>query len=142
MLLPPAFGFGGNNMALYRWYGWLVLSGLLAAVGQPAAQAQDVQQVPWTALDDHARPSYQVLTTKTVQDMTVQGQAVKQTQEQTFYLKWTPGPKKERINGVGHWVVTQKIIGVKMVIEIGGNRIVHDSIEGNQAQGALSGFFE
>src|SRR5262245_55668255 len=69
-------------------------------------------------------PFYQELTTDTTQVMKVMGQEVKQEQKQTFYIQWTPQEAKG-----DNYVVTQKIIGVKMNIDIGGNKISYDSTE-------------
>ena len=124
-----------------RWLGCLVLAALVLLVGQPPAQAQKVQKLPWKAFDPGSRPFYQILQTKTAQKMKVQDQDIKQNQDQTFYLKWIPGPRKERIAGKDHWVVTLQIIGMKCDIDMGGNKIVYDSTLPNQAGGPLTDFF-
>jgi len=48
--------------------------------------------------------------------MKVMGQDIVQNQDQTFWIKWTPGAEKDKD---GNWVVEQEIIGVKMAIDIG-----------------------
>ncbi len=103
--------------------------------------AQDGQPLRWKAFDEGAKPFYQILQTKTVQQMKVMGQDVNQEQLQTFYVKWTPAAKKLRLNGRDHWVVAYQIIGVKMDITIGGNKITYDSTDPNQAQAPLNDFF-
>ena len=50
-------------------------------------------------------PFYQTMKTKTDQTMNVMNNDVKQTQEQTFYFKWTPLEQKEK-----DWVIEQEII--------------------------------
>jgi hypothetical protein len=82
-------------------------------------------------------PFYQTMTTETEQTMKVMGNEVKQTQKQTFYFSWTP-----RKQTGDSWELVQKIVGVKMDIDIGGSRINYDSTQENQAQNALGGFFK
>ncbi len=65
---------------------------------------------------------YQEVTTHTRQTMKVMGQEVKQTQEQTFILSWTP----EKEDG-DRWLLKCRIEGVKMEIDIGGTPISYDS---------------
>lgn len=81
---------------------------------------------------------YQEVYTKTTQKMTVQGQDVTQTQEQTFVIQWTPKGKKD-----SDYEVEQKVVGVKMKIDIGGNKIEYDSgVEpGKQAKNPMTDFF-
>lgn len=82
-------------------------------------------------------PFYQELTTETVQTMKVMGQEVKQEQKQTFYIQWTPlEPKGDS------YVVSQKIIGVKMNIDIGGNKISYDSTDANAPANPMTDFFK
>jgi hypothetical protein len=79
------------------------------------------------------------MTTKTVQKMTVMEQTVDQVQTQTFYVSWTPeGEDKDK-----NFIVRQKIIGVKMDIQIGGNTISFDSTASKekQPQNPLTDFF-
>jgi hypothetical protein len=80
---------------------------------------------------------YQELTTTTQQDMKVMGMDVKQKQTQTFYFSWTPLEQKEK-----DWVIEQKIEGVKMDIQIGGNTISYDSESPNQQNNPLAEFFK
>jgi len=80
---------------------------------------------------------YQKQYTKTKQVMTVMSQKVEQNQEQTFLIQWTPqDPDKD-----GNWVVKQKIVGVKMKIDIGGNNIKYDSTEKNP-KNPMTDFFD
>ena len=72
---------------------------------------------------DSKDPFYQEVRTETTQIMTVMGQQVTQKQDQTFYIEWTPKGKDKD----GNYEVAQKVIGVKMNIDIGGNKIAYDS---------------
>jgi len=65
---------------------------------------------------------YQEMTTTTHQTMKVLTMTVVQQQTQTFYVEWST----EDV-GATSYTVKQKIIGVKMHIEIGGNKIEYDS---------------
>jgi hypothetical protein len=85
------------------------------------------------------KPFYQKMETETTQSMKVMNNPVTQTQKQTFYFVWTPLEKKG-----DEWVLSQKIEGVKMDIDIGGSKITYDSTAG-APQGAanpLSEFFK
>ncbi len=82
------------------------------------------------------KPFYQQLTTETTQDMKVMGQPVSQKQNQTFYFSWTPIKQTDKI-----WVIKQKIEGVKVEIEIGGNKIAYDSTNKGTGNNPLADFF-
>lgn len=85
-------------------------------------------------------PFYQKLVTSTVQEMKVekQGQpALKQTQTQTFVIKWTP--KDEKGND---YVVEQKIEYVDMNIQIGSTTISYNSAAKDQPKNPMTEFFE
>jgi hypothetical protein len=80
---------------------------------------------------------YQEMTTTTKQTLKVMSMEVKQTQSQTFYIKWTTDKvEKDSV------VLTQEIIGVKMDIEIGGNKISYDSQAKEQQANPLTDFFK
>jgi len=66
---------------------------------------------------------YQTMTTTTDQTMKVMNNDVTQKQSQTFYFSWTP---QEQLAD-GKWKLEQKILGVKMDIDIGGSPIKYDS---------------
>jgi hypothetical protein len=84
------------------------------------------------------KPFYQTLKTTTTQNMNVAGMKHEQTQNQTFYFMWTPKEKKS-----GQYTVVQKILGVKMDIDIAGNKISYDSTAGEkQAKNPMSEFFK
>ena len=80
---------------------------------------------------------YQEMTTKTEQTMKVMGSDIKQNQTQTFIFSWTP-VKKDGDNTV----LKQKIEGVKMTIDIGGQPISYDSTNPGQTSSALGDFFK
>ncbi len=87
------------------------------------------------------KPFYQTMTTKTEQNMKVMNNDVKQTQTQTFYFSWTPQEKLPD----GKWKLEQKILGVKMDIDIGGAPIKYDSTTpaaAGNASNSLSEFFK
>jgi len=94
------------------------------------------EKLVWKAFDGKDK-FYQEMTTVTEQKMKVMDMEVKQTQTQTFYMEWTP-EKSDKDS----WTVKQKIIGVKMNINIGGNSIPYDSTQ-KEAQPAnpLTDFF-
>jgi RNA polymerase sigma factor (sigma-70 family) len=79
----------------------------------------------------------QTMTTKTKQTMKVMGSEVEQNLDQTFYFSWTP----EKQDG-DNWIVKQKIEGVKMTIDIGGNTVACDSTKEQQGTNPLADFFK
>ncbi len=123
----------------WRWLGALALTaGLVALAGSkmPVFAGDKEQKLEWKAFDPKGKPFYQTLTTKTEQKMKVMGMDITQNQSQTFYIQWTPGDKSG-----DNWVVTQKIIGVKMDIDIGGNKISYDSTQ-PQPNNPMTDFFK
>jgi hypothetical protein len=70
--------------------------------------------------------------------MKVMGQTVVQTQDQTFLIQWTPQDKDAQ----GNYVVKQKILGVKMEINIGGNKIPYDSTSAAKQKNPMTDFFD
>jgi hypothetical protein len=108
---------------------------VLAAAGLPVL-AQEKVDLKWKFEKD--KPFYQELTTETTQVMKIMGQDVNQKQKQTFYFSWTPEKEEENKS----WVIKQKIIGVKVDIEIGGNKISYDSTNPVAAGTPLADFFK
>jgi len=106
-----------------------------AAAPAPAAAAGDKVELKWKFEKD--KPFYQEMTTKTQQDMQVMGMPVKQTQEQTFYFSWQFKEEDKDKNTV----VTQRIEGVKLTINVAGNPITFDSTNPTSTNTALSEFF-
>jgi Family of unknown function (DUF6263) len=112
---------------------WLIVLPAMALLAAPA-----LGQVDLKLKLDKGKPFYQEVTTETKQDMTVMGMKISQTQKQTFYFSWTPKDKDKD----GNWIVTQKIEGVKLDIEIGGNKIPFDSTKPEAGAGPLTEFFK
>lgn len=144
-------------MNMWRWCGSLVMMTMLFALvanlpalgqdekkkepdkGKEAAQAAPAggETWVWKAFSKKDNKFYQELITETSQTMKVMGQEVKQEQKQTFYIEWTAGEPKG-----DDWFVTQKIIGVKMNINIGGNNIAYDSTEKEAPANPMTDFFK
>jgi hypothetical protein len=80
---------------------------------------------------------YQEVNTVTKQTMTVQGVKHEQKQDQTFWFEWTPKEAKD-----GKFTIVQKIIGVKMHINIGDNKIDFDSRSKEQPKNPMTEFFK
>ncbi len=101
------------------------------------APAQEVT-LKWEFQKD--KPIYQELTTVTKQTMKVMGMDITQNNTQTFIFSWTP---KEQ-DATKNWIITQKLIAVKMNTEIGGVTTSYDSTAtGTQAtNNALGEFFK
>src|SRR5579884_149256 len=90
---------------------------------------------------EKGKPFYQTMTTTTDQTMKVMNNDVTQKQSQTFYFSWTP---QEQMPD-GKWKLEQKILGVKMDIDIGGSPIKYDSTSPTSAGNAsnpLGDFFK
>ncbi len=94
--------------------------------------------VTFKAFEPKSKKIYQLQKTKTKQEMKVMGQVVTQTQEQSFLIEWTPQDASKD----GDYVVDQKIVGVKMEINIGGNKISYDSTGAKQQKNPMTDFFE
>ncbi|HVS38768.1 MAG TPA: DUF6263 family protein [Gemmataceae bacterium] len=102
---------------------------------KPPADAKDAGVVlKWKFEKD--KPFYQELTTETKLAIKVQDNDLSQTQKQTIYLRWTPTAQID-----SGWTIAEKIIGVKMDVELGGNKISYDSTKADNAKNALSDFF-
>src|SRR4051794_20958212 len=134
--LPLSSVPGGLNVLQRRALFSLLLAGLVAApaLGQNPAEAE----LKWKFEKD--KPFYQTMTTTTTQNMKVMGTEVVQKQEQTFYFSWTVTKiDKDTVE------LKQKIIGLKMNIDIGGSKIAYDSTtKENPGAGTnpLNKFFE
>ena len=115
-----------------RWY----IALLVAAGTATAALAQDSAELKWKF--EKGKTFYQEMTTRTEQRMKVMGQDVSQNQEQTFIFSWTPKEQDPK----GNWVIVQKIEGIKMKIDIGGNPISYDSTKDTNANSPLADFFK
>jgi hypothetical protein len=118
-------------MTRFRW----LLAGLLLLAGTAPAAAQESRPL-WKAFDTLDRPFWEESRTETSQVMKVQGMDVSQKQSQTFYLKWTPRKKTDN-----RWEVDYEIVGLKLDIEIGGNKISYDSQADTAPGGPMVDFF-
>src|SRR5215468_1652110 len=78
---------------------------------------------------------YQEMKTETKQTMKVSNSDVVQMQDMTFYFGWTP-KKQDGDN----WVIQQKILGVKMKIDIGGTKVEYDSTKDSPQGNPLGDF--
>jgi len=119
-------------------WAFLGLVGVIALVGTALAQGEGDAKMAWKAFDTKGQTFYQELETNTVQNMKVQGVDVQQDQKQTFLIAWTPLDKDKD----GRYVVEQQIIGVKMDIDIGGNKMRYDSTEATIPSNPLTDFFK
>jgi len=108
----------------------------LLVLGWPVL-GQDSADLKWKF--EPNKTFYQVMTTDTEQSIKVMQQDMKQTQKQTFYFSWTPLKQDEKDKS---WTIKQKIEGVTMNIEIGGNKISYDSTNPGTANNPLSDFFK
>ncbi|HEV3202758.1 MAG TPA: DUF6263 family protein, partial [Gemmataceae bacterium] len=115
---------------------WFVIVPVLAFLVADA-RAQAPVDLKWKF--EKGKPFYQEMTTDTTQKMTVMGQNITQVQKVTFYLSWTPVDKDSKD---GSWTIKQKIEGLKMEIEIGGNKIPFDSTKDTGGTNPLSDFFK
>jgi hypothetical protein len=115
---------------------WLVAVPVLAFL-VAGARAQAPVELKWKF--EKGKTFYQEMTTDTTQKMVVMGQTINQVQKVTFYLSWTP---VEQDPNSKSWTVKQKIDGLKMEIEIGGNKIPFDSTKEAGGTNPLSDFFK
>lgn len=119
-------------MDQYRFLAvWIMLFGLIAPV-----LGQDAIELKWKFEKD--KPFYQTMTTETKQTMKIMGMDIVQNQAQTFIFSWTPKEQDKDKN----WIILQKIEGVKMDVEIAGNKISYDSTKDTAAGNPLAEFFK
>jgi hypothetical protein len=109
---------------------WLIASLFVVGLAVPAF-GQDKATLKWKFEKD--KPFYQEMASETTQNMKVQGSEIKNVQKQTFYFSWTP---LEQDKESGAWKIKQKIIGVKMNIEISGTPPI--SYDSTKTEGAGS----
>jgi hypothetical protein len=122
---------GGSTVLQRRWFAALFLVFGLAA----PVFGQEAVKLEWKF--DKGKTFYQEVTTETKQDMKVMGMDINQTQKQTFYFSWTVKDKTDK-----EITLVQKIEGVNMDINIGGNQIKYDSTQDAGAANPLSDFFK
>ena len=113
---------------------WIVALVFLALVIPAFAQDNKPTVLKWKFEPD--KTFYQEMKTETKQTMKVSGSDVVQTQDMTFYFGWTP-KKQDGDN----WIIQQKILGVKMSINIGGTKVDYDSTKDSQQGNPLGDFF-
>lgn len=108
---------------MFRFTSFLCL--VLIFMAPIACHAQDEgERLVWKAFDERtSKPHFQELQTTTKQVMKVMGAEVTQAQDQSFVIRWTPHLPDRNQN----WLVTQEFVRVKMNIDIGGNKISHDT---------------
>ncbi len=97
--------------------------------------ARDTLDLRWKFQGN--KPFFVEITTKTDQTMKVAGMDVTQKQRQTFFLRVTP----EKKDGQGNWILGMKFVGIRMSIDLGGNKIDYDSTL-PQPQNPLTDFFK
>lgn len=105
---------------------------------EPKAAPAGDNELAWKFTKDV--PFFQEMTTKTIQNIKVQGLDVGQNQEQTFFFKFLP-----QTQAGDKWIVQQTIEGVKMKIDIAGNPVSYDSTNEAAAPGTntvLAEFFK
>jgi hypothetical protein len=113
---------------------WIVALAFLALVVPAFAQDNKPVTLKWKF--EIGKPFYQEMKTVTKQALKVQGSDVSQNQNMTFYFSWTP-----KSQDGDNWVIEQKIIGVKMEIDIGGTKVSYDSTKDNPGSNPLGDFF-
>jgi hypothetical protein len=114
----------------------LLVALLLVAGIVAGATAQDKATLKWKF--EPKKSFYQKMTTDTKQNMKVMGSDVVQNQSQTFFFSWMV----DKVEPDGSALITQKIEGVKMSIDIGGSKIEYDSTRDTNTANPLSDFFK
>jgi hypothetical protein len=113
---------------------WFVALVLVFGLGAPVF-GQDEATLKWKF--EKGKTFYQDVTTVTTQKMEVMGMTIEQKQTQTFIFKWDVKDASDK-----EVTLLQKIEGVKMNIDIGGNKIDFDSSKEAGAGNQLSDFFK
>src|SRR5262249_7704030 len=80
-------------------------------------RAEDTVDLRWKF--EANTPFYVQIGTTIDQTMKVQGMDVTQKQAQTIYLRLTPEKREQQ----GNWVVAMEFVGIRMSVDIGGNKI-------------------
>lgn len=138
MILTLSLAGGGGALLAHR---------VLAAEPEKTASAAEFQKasaeehqstaVPLRWKFQKGQPFYQIFTTETSQTINVMNNDVAQKQKQTFYFQWTPEKKVD-----DKWILAQKIVGVKMDIDVGGNPIKYDTTAASNPPNPLYDFFK
>jgi RNA polymerase sigma factor (sigma-70 family) len=79
------------------------------------------------------QPFYQTVTTDVAQAMKLRQQDVAQNHAQTFWLRWTPQGEQD-----GTYRVKQRVIGLKVDVNLAGNQMNYDSRAKDQAGNPLA----
>jgi RNA polymerase sigma factor (sigma-70 family) len=76
----------------------------------------------------------------TVTDQLIKGADTesRQAQAQKFFFRWLPAEQDEDDN----WALRQKVLGVRLDLEIGGNRISYDSTQKNTATSPVAELYQ
>jgi RNA polymerase sigma factor (sigma-70 family) len=107
------------------------------AAARPPAEGKAGPAVTLRWKFEEGRPFYQEVTTQTRQTMKVMNNDVRQQQTQTFYFRWEPVERQ----GDG-WVLQQKVEGVRLGLDVGGNKIEYDSTQESAANNPLAEFYK
>lgn len=132
--LPPRCGFAVRPARHCRII--LRITGRNRLCRSYAVKAEQSVWIGWKL--EVGKTFYQEMTTDTTQTMTVLGQNITQVQKVTHFLSFTPVDHDKD----GNWTVKQKIDGLKMEIEIGGNKVLFDSTKEQGQVNALSDSFK
>jgi hypothetical protein len=132
------------TMCSCLWLALLIFAGAAGTAGTFGQEPEPAAQVAPVAMGwkfEKGKPFYQTMTTNTRQRMVVQSQTIIQNQSQTFYFRWLP---LRHDASSRTWTVQQKIVGVRILIQIGGNHIEYDSTARNPASSSnpLADFFK
>ena len=85
------------------------------------------------------KPFYMSMTTSTHQRITVMNKEIDQGQKQTFYFQWKP---LKFDPATRNWLISHRIMGVQMQIDISGNKVEIDSSKPGSAERPLGKFFK
>jgi hypothetical protein len=119
---------------------WLAVGLVLALLSPAPAQEKPQEAKPvkleWKFEKDKA--FYQTLTTKTSRTLKFPGTEVKQENEETFILRWTPVKQEDK-----NWVLKLKVEGVRLETDVpGGARVKFDSAKNDNPPGPLTDFYK
>jgi hypothetical protein len=119
---------------------WLAAGLVLALLSPAPAQEKPPEAKPvkleWKFEKDKA--FYQTLTTKTTRALKFSGTEVKQDNEETFLLRWTPVRQDDK-----NWVLKLKIEGVKIDTAVPGSaKVKFDSSKDDNPSGPLTDLYK
>src|SRR5438067_771225 len=102
----------------------LTISYIQQAGAQATGAAGATVDLQWKF--EKGKSFFQELSTDTKQSMKIMGMDIAQSQKQTFYFSWTPKEEDKDHN----WTIKQRIEGVKIDVDIAGNKVAFDSTKG------------